>query len=96
MDFVPSGWKRDLTHMVGCFSASQISSLNTRQWYSDRDRFLQAMEDQKGKWLNIKELEPLHYMRYIDKCFMNSTGCSLKDSACSQGGSDPRATTIGR
>ena len=24
MDFVPSGWKRDLMHMVGCFYASQI------------------------------------------------------------------------
>ena len=31
MDFVPSGWKRDLIHMVGCFYASQITSLNTRQ-----------------------------------------------------------------
>ena len=29
MDFVPSGWKRDLIHMVGCFYASQIASLNT-------------------------------------------------------------------
>ena len=74
MDFVPSGWKRDLTHMVGCFSVSQIGPLNTRQWYSDRDKFLQAMEDLKGKWLNIKELEPLRYMRYVDKCFVDSTG----------------------
>ena len=78
MDFVPSGWKRDLTHMVGCFYASQISPLNTQQWYSDRDKFIQAMEDQKGEWLNIKELEPLCYMRYVDKCFTDSTGCSLK------------------
>ena len=31
MDFVPSGWKRDLTHMVGCFYTSQISPLNTWQ-----------------------------------------------------------------
>ena len=29
MDFVPSCWKRDLIHMVGCFYASQIASLNT-------------------------------------------------------------------
>ena len=62
MDFVPSGWKRDLTHMVGCFYASQIGPLNTRQWYSDWDKFLQVMEDQKGEWLNIKDLEPLCYM----------------------------------
>ena len=78
MDFVPSGWKRDLTHMVGCFYASQIGPLNTRQWYSDWDKFLQVMEDRKGKLLNIKELEPLHCMRYVDKCFMDSMGCSLK------------------
>ena len=78
MDFVPSRWKRDLTHMVGCFYMSQISPLNTQQWYSDRDKFLQAMEDQKGEWLNIKELEPLCYMRYVDKCFTDSTGHSLK------------------
>ena len=78
MDFVPSGWKRDLTHMVGCFYTSQISPLNTWQWYSDWDKFLQVMEDRKGEWLNIKELEPLHYMRYVDKCFMDNMGCSLK------------------
>ena len=63
MDFVPSGWKRDLTHMVGCFYASQIGPLNTQQWYSDWDKFLQAMEDRKGKWLDIKELEPLYVIR---------------------------------
>ena len=78
MDFVPSGWKRDLTHMVGCFYASQIGPLNTQQWYSDWDKFLQVMEVRKGEWLNIKELEPLHYMQYIDKCFSDSMGHSLK------------------
>ena len=31
MDFVPSGWKRDLTHMMGCFYVSQIGPLNTQQ-----------------------------------------------------------------
>ena len=36
------------------------------------------MEDRKGEWLNIKELEPLHYMRYIDKCFADSMGHSSK------------------
>ena len=35
MDFIPSGWKRDLIHMVGCFYASQIAPLNSRQWHSD-------------------------------------------------------------
>ena len=77
MDFVPSRWKSDLMHIVGCFYASQISPLNTRQWYSDQDKFIQAMEEQKSEWLNIKELEPLRYMCYVGQCFMDSTGRSL-------------------
>ena len=86
MDFVPSSWKRDLIHMVRCFYAYQIGPLNTRQWHSDRGKFIQAMEERKSKWLNIKELEPLRYMRYVDRCFTSSNtalicrGCrSLQD-----------------
>ena len=78
MDFVTSGWKRDLIHMVGCFYASQIISLNTRQWHSNWDQFIQAMEECKGEWLDIKELAPLHYMRYVTKCFLDATGHDLK------------------
>ena len=78
MDFVPSGWKRDLMHMVGCFYASQITPLNTRQWYSDWDKFIQTMEQHKREWLDIEELAPLRYMHYMAKCFMDSTGCDLK------------------
>ena len=78
MDFMPSGWKRDLIHMVGCFYASQITSLNTQQWHSNRDQFIQAMEERKGEWLDIKELAPLRYMRYVAKCFMDTTGHDLK------------------
>ena len=29
MNFIPSGWRRDLIHMVGCFYASQIAPLNS-------------------------------------------------------------------
>ena len=60
MDFIPSGWKRDLIHMVGCFYASQITPLNSQQWHSDRDKFIQAMDQCKdSEWLDIKELAPL-------------------------------------
>ena len=45
MDFVPSGWKRDLMHIVGCFYASQIGPMNTHQWHSDWDKFIQVMEE---------------------------------------------------
>ena len=78
MDFVPSGRKRDLMHMVGCFYASQITPLNTQQWYSDQDKFIQAMEQRKREWLDIKELAPLHYMHYVAKCFMEKTDHDLK------------------
>ena len=79
MDFIPSGWKRDLMHMVGCFYASQIVPLNTRQWHSDWDKFIQAMEERKDhEWLDIKELAPLHYMHYVAKCFLDTTGHNLK------------------
>ena len=64
--------------MVGCFYASQIASLNTQQWHSDRDQFIQAMEECKGEWLDIKELVPLRYMRYVAKCFLDTTGHDLK------------------
>ena len=30
------------------------------------------------EWLDIKELVPLHYMHYVAKCFMDSTGHNLK------------------
>ena len=79
MDFIPSGWKRDLTHMVGCFYASQVAPLTSQQWYSDRDAFIRAMEERKDhKWLDIKELTPLRYMRYVAKCFQDTTGHNLK------------------
>ena len=78
MDFMPSGWKRDLMHMVGCFYASQITPLNTRQWHSNQDKFIQAMEECKREWLDIKELAILRYMHYVAKCFVDSTGHDLK------------------
>ena len=77
MDFVPSGWKRDLMHIVGCLYAFLISPLNTHQWHSIWDKFIQVMEEQKSEWLNIKELEPLRYMCYVDQCFVDSTSHSL-------------------
>ena len=96
MDFVPSGWKRDLMHIVRCFYASQISPLNTRQWHSNQDKFIQAMEERKSEWLNIKELEPLRYMCYVDQCFVDSMGHSLKGLGLLTKWSGPKATTIGR
>ena len=51
---------------------------NTQQWHSNRDKFIQAMEERKSEWLDIKELAPLRYMRYVAKCFLDTTGHDLK------------------
>ena len=60
MDFIPSGWRRDLIHMVGCFYTSQITPLNSQEWDNDQDKFIWAMDEHKdNEWLDIKELVPL-------------------------------------
>ena len=79
MDFIPSGWRRDLIHMVGCFYISQITPLNSQEWDNDRDKFLWAMDECKdSEWLDIKELVPLRYMPYVARCFQETTGHHLQ------------------
>ena len=79
MEFMPSGWRRDLIHMVGCFYASQIAPLNSREWDNDRDKFIWVMDDRKdSEWLDIKELAPLQYMPYVARCFQETTGHHLQ------------------
>ena len=59
-NYVPSGWMRDLLHIVGCYYAHQVSSVTGEKWEKDSQAFLNAMRHHKNKeWLNIKELEPL-------------------------------------
>ena len=79
-NFVPSGWKRDLLHIVGCHYASQIAPLDSREWEDDSHKFLQAMENCKDKeWLDIKELDPLQFMGYVAEVFKQVTGHHLKE-----------------
>ena len=79
MDFIPSGWRRDLIHMVGCFYASQIAPLNSQEWDNDWDKFIQAMDECKDyEWLDIKELAPLRYMPYVARCFQETTSHHLQ------------------
>ena len=79
MNFMPSGWRRDLIHMVGCFYTSQIAPLNSQEWDHDRDKFIQAMDEHKdSEWLDIKELASLQYMRYVSKCFQETTSHHLQ------------------
>ena len=75
MEFMSSGWRRDLIHIVGCFYASQIAPLNSQEWNNDRDEFMWVMDDCKdSEWLDIKELTPLQYMPYVTRCFQETTG----------------------
>ena len=75
--YVPSGWKMDLTHIVGCHYAAQIAPLREGRWDQDSQAFLQAMRDDKKEWLEIKELDPLNYMRYVANTFQRMTGYHL-------------------
>ena len=78
MNFTPSGWKRDLEHMVGCFYASQVRPLNTPEWEGDFSKLLRLMEERKeSEWLDIKELTSLNYMPYVARSFKEATGYYL-------------------
>ena len=80
MDFIPSGWRRDLIHMVGCFYASQITPLNSREWDNDQDKFIRATDECKdSEWQDIKELVPLRYMPYVARCFQETTSPHLQE-----------------
>ena len=63
--YVPSGWRMDLTHIVGCHYAHQIGPLKDGRWEMSNQAFLQAMKLSKKEWLDIKELDPpqLHEVR---------------------------------
>ena len=78
-EYVPSGWKRDLLHIVGYHYASQITPLDSRGWEADSQKCMQAMEACKDKeWLAIKELQPLKFMGYVSEVFREVTGHHLK------------------
>ena len=65
--------------MVGCFYASQITPLNSREWDNDQDEFMQVKDDCKDiEWLDIKELTPLQYMPYVARCFQETTDHHLE------------------
>ena len=75
--YIPLGWKMDLMHIVGCHYAVQISPLKEGRWDVDSQAFLQAMRANKKEWLEIKELDPLNYLRYVANIFKRTTGHHL-------------------
>ena len=78
-NFVASGWKRDLTHFIGCCWVAQIGSLEWDEWYVAITKFLVVMAKPKAReWTDIKELMPLQFMPYMAKLFKEVTGQDLQ------------------
>ena len=77
-NFVASGWRRDLTHFIGCCWSAQIGSLERDEWRVAITKFLAVMAKKKNReWMDIKELTPLQFMPYMAKLFREVTGRDL-------------------
>ena len=73
-NFVASGWRRDLTHFIGCCWSAQIGSLERNEWRVAITKFLAVMAKKKTReWTDIKELTPLQFMPYMAKLFREVT-----------------------
>ena len=78
-NFVASGWRRDLTHFIGCCWSAQIGSLEWDEWHAAITKFLAVMAKKKNhEWTDIKELTPLRFMPYVAKLFREVTGRNLQ------------------
>ena len=77
-NYVASGWKRDLTHIISCYWKAQVGPLTSSEWTTAIDRFIWAMRARKeNEWVDIKELNPLGFMPYVARLFQKVTGVSL-------------------
>ena len=77
-NYVASGWKRDLTPIIGCYWAAQVGPLDSEEWEVPIHKFLKAMKNWKAsEWMDIKELSPLKFMPYVAELFRNITGRDL-------------------
>ena len=77
-NYVASGWKRDLTYIIGCCWAAQVGSLDGDEWHMAIHKFLGVMAKRKAsEWTDIKELMPLQFMPYVAKLFREVTGKDL-------------------
>ena len=78
-NYVASGWKRDLTYIIGCCWAAQVGSLDRDEWHVAIHKFLAIMAKWKAsEWTDIKELMPLQFMPYMAKLFREVTGKDLQ------------------
>ena len=77
-NYVASGWKRDLIHMIGCCWAAQEGPLEGEGWRVAIEKFISVMVQKKREWTEVKELTPLKYMPYMAKLFCEVTGKDLQ------------------
>ena len=78
-NYVASGWKRDLTHIISCCWVAQVGPLDSGEWQVAIRKFLTAMRNRRAvEWTDIKELSPLKFMPYMAELFKNVTGKDLK------------------
>ena len=77
-NYVASGWKRDLIHMIGCCWAAQVGSLEDEEWCVAIEKFISVMTGCKREWTDVKELMPLKFMPYVAKLFKEVTGKDLQ------------------
>ena len=78
VNYVASGWKRDLIHMIGCCWVAQEGPLEGEEWWVAIEKFISVMVKKKREWTEVKELTPLKYMPYMAKLFREVTGKDLQ------------------
>ena len=78
-NYMVSGWKQDLTYIIGCCWVAQVGSLDSEEWQVAICKFLVVMRNKRAvEWTDIKELSPLQFMPYVAKQFKSVTGKDLR------------------
>ena len=78
-NYMASGWKQDLTHIIGCCWVAQVGPLDREEWEVAICKFLAVMRNRRAiEWMDIKELSPLQFMPYVAELFKNVTGKDLQ------------------
>ena len=78
-NYVASGCKQDLTHIIGCCWAAEVGPLDSEEWGVAICKFLAVMRNRRAiEWTDIKELTPLQFMPYVADLFREVTGKNLQ------------------
>ena len=78
-NYMASGWKQDLTYIIGCCWVAQVGLLDREEWQVAIHKFLAVMVKRKAsEWTDIEELTPLQFMPYVANLFWEVTGKDLQ------------------